>query len=161
MQFRIYRGGQNIICHINTIIVERQGFVDPSIHCVLAGDLSFRSQCVWTGHRRVKQASLVQTLFRMKTAKNWTKKTDLRMLDTLILLLCSLFSWCWVYSALWSLMNLVRLGQRWKGSLTAQVDWPSTEQMSKPWVDILHLHEIVIFPNDILWTTRLINMKIG
>ena len=32
------------------------------------------------------------TLFSMKTAKNWTKKTDLRMLDTLILR-CSVFSW--------------------------------------------------------------------
>ena len=51
------RGGRHtIICHINTNNVEHR--VLWTLYCVLAGDLSFRSQCVWTGHRQalVEQA---------------------------------------------------------------------------------------------------------
>ena len=50
--------------------------------------LTLWTQYVWTGHRHVlvKQAGYIgSSLFSMKTAQNWTKKTDLRMLDTLIL----------------------------------------------------------------------------
>ena len=54
---RLRGGGRHtIICHINTNNVEHR--VLWTLYCVLAGDLSFRSQCVWTGHRQalVEQA---------------------------------------------------------------------------------------------------------